>query len=180
MPRLARLLAAMLPLVFAVSTVTPAAAIIAPPPRPVCATAGHAYAIHNGSVYQSGYEGNYQNGVQYLVLPSGTPFEVGGNGLKPDSFLQVDLYPGDTVPANGIPQHLTRPKVGGNCVVNQEWIYPSTAYTGTWSLVVEYTGGLSGANVRETVVFVVFIWEQIASSVNGPAAHRPTAPRRHS
>jgi hypothetical protein len=40
-----------------------------------CRTAGHAYLIYNGGVYFSGYEGNYQFGIQYLVLPRGTAFE---------------------------------------------------------------------------------------------------------
>lgn len=35
--------------------------------------------IYDGGFYSSGFEGNYQHGIQYIVLRAGTPFQVGGN-----------------------------------------------------------------------------------------------------
>src|SRR4029453_4805819 len=102
---------ALLPLFAVVGTASPAVAAS-------CATAGHAYVIQGGGVYMSGYEGNYQNGVQYLVLTAGTPFQVGANGVKPDNFVTFELVYGETTypfwqPAS---QKLIRLQAGGTCV----------------------------------------------------------------
>jgi hypothetical protein len=135
-----------------VGAASPAAAAAA------CAQPGHAYLIHEGRAYYSGYEGDYRFGIQYLVLPRGTAVQVGAAGLKPGFFGEFDLYPGDTVPPGWFyAQRLTRPQVGGNCVINQQWVYPHPSLVGTYQLRVNYVAGNSGAPVQETEVFVIFI-----------------------
>lgn len=133
-----------------VSTATPASAAN-------CATAGHSYVIDSSGFYQSGFEGDYRFGIQYLVLPAGTAFQVGGNGMLPDSFAEFNLYPGDTVPPWVRVQQLTRPKVGGNCVVNQRWVFPSAQLLGTHQVRVDYRAGRTGTPISETIVFIIFI-----------------------
>jgi hypothetical protein len=148
--RLALLLALVLTPLVMVSTAAPAAAAN-------CATPGHAYVIYNG-VYFSGYEGNYQFGIQYLVLPRGTAFQVGANGLLPGSFAEFDLYLSDTVPPEGLAvQRLNRLQVGGNCVVNQKWVYPSPQFEGIYQVRVNYRAGRTGAWISETEAFIIFI-----------------------
>jgi hypothetical protein len=152
-----RLLAALLsfvlvPLVAVVTASSPALAVN-------CATPGHTYVISGGTTYQSGFEGNYQNGVQRLVLPAATPFQVGANGIKPDTHIEFELVLGETTsPFWQIPRDkLARPKASGNCVANQTWVFPSTnPPVGTYSVRAMYAAGNSGAVINETIVFVTF------------------------
>ena len=144
---------ALLPLVAVVGTASPAVAAS-------CATAGHAYVIQGGGVYMSGYEGNYQNGVQYLVLTAGTPFQVGANGVKPDNFVTFELVYGETTSPFWQPasQKLIRLQAGGNCVFNQKWVTPNVNPSeGTYSVRVSYVGGNSGTVINETIVYIIFI-----------------------
>jgi hypothetical protein len=153
--RLAAVLASLVlaPLVV-VGAASPASASAA-----FCVQPGHAYLIHDGRAYYSGYEGDYRFGIQYLVLPRGTPVQVGAAGLLPDSFAEFNLHTGDAVPPDWIVvQRLDRPKVMGNCVINQRWVYPHPDLIGTYQLRVNYRGSWNGgAAVQETEVFVIFI-----------------------
>lgn len=150
-----RLFALLMPLVLA-----PLVAVGAAPSAAAahCNQLAHAYAIHDNVPYFSGYEGNYQLGIQYLVLPRGTAFQVGAAGLLPDSYADFDLYPGDAVPPGWIvSQHLNYLRVGDNCVVNQKWVYPSAEFIGTFQVRVHYRTGRLGTPISETEVFIIFI-----------------------
>ncbi|GAB3536828.1 hypothetical protein [Phytohabitans suffuscus] len=122
--------------------------------------------IYNGGFYSSGYEGNNQNGIQYIVLPAGTPFQVGGNGIRHNDIVadfSVSLYHTD-LPINELPgrglwaQDLFHAKAAENCVVNQRWVFPNpNPPTGTYQINADYIAGNSGVHVRETIAYLIFV-----------------------
>ena len=116
-----------------------------------CATAGHAYLINGSTLYFSGYEGNYQNGIATTSVPSGfAVIGLGGNGISPQTTPQFKLQ------LNGmdVPGHSwNASKAGSNCVSNQVNKTMSLQAGQTYTLKVQYTAG-NGNSINETVVYI--------------------------
>ncbi|GAA4715665.1 hypothetical protein [Phytohabitans rumicis] len=116
-----------------------------------CATAGHAYLINGSTLYFSGYEGNYQNGVSTTWVPSGyAVIALGGNGIKKNTAPQFKLQLNGVDVAN---HSWTVNSAGDNCVSNQVNKTLNLQAGQTYTLKAHYTAG-NGNVIDETVVYV--------------------------
>ncbi|MEV6522317.1 hypothetical protein AB0M43_10275 [Longispora sp. NPDC051575] len=103
-----RVLAAVLLAVAALVTTT----IGAPPAQAAgCNTPGHAYLIHQGRVYFSGYEGDERFGVPTLTVARGSWVQLAGNGVRPGT---------QAVFVDALGFNYTTTAAGSNCVIRQE------------------------------------------------------------
>lgn len=154
-PVVKRLLKLLLPLVL-----VPVVAVVGagtPASAAFCNQLGHSYTIYNGVAYESGWEGGHQNGIQTLVLPAGTRFQVGAAGTYPGNWVEFGLYADEVVPPWGFPvENLARIKAGGNCVANQQWVDPFPRF-GTYQVTARYFSWVSNRVILETSVYVIFI-----------------------
>jgi hypothetical protein len=128
-----------------------------------CVTKGHAYLIHGGRAYFSGYDG-VNTGTPRLVVSQGEMIELGGNGIEPASGVEFEAakfpspgldLPSGTIPFGPQPGRQTYQTLGAraNCVVHQEGPYPITAPPGKYRILTQFRpGNWTGGSVRTTVV----------------------------
>ena len=128
-----------------------------------CVTQGHAYLIHGGRAYFSGYDG-VNTGTPSLVVSQGEQVELGGNGIEPASGVTFSAAkfpsPGLDLPSGTIP---FGPQAGrqvyqtlgahSNCVVHQEGPYRITAPPGKYRILTQFRpGNWTSGSVSTTVV----------------------------